>query len=106
MAAKEIAVKKFVSRRSRGGCSRRKGLIRTKSNLARRLRKARIFLKADAKEAYGGWSRSHVFEEWTTSAAMVYGVRMQQVEDDAAAVLSRALRKKFPRFSTAESRLS
>lgn len=47
MATNEIAVKKFVLRRSRGGRLRREALIRTRSNPARRLRKAQILLKAD-----------------------------------------------------------
>jgi hypothetical protein len=40
------------------------------------------------------------FEEWITRAAVVYGVHKQQVEDGAAAVLNRAPRKGFSRFST------
>ncbi len=89
MAAKEIIVKKYVVRLSRGERSLLETLIWKGSNLAPRLLKARILLKADVSEAGEGWSDNQIIEALATSASMVYRVRKQLVEDGVEAVLSR-----------------
>ena len=101
MAAKEIAAKKYVVRSSRGERSLHEALIRKRSNLAWRLLKARILLKADVPEAGEGWSGNPIIEAPTTTAARVKRLRKQLVGDGVAAVLSRAQRLAFPGISTA-----
>src|SRR5437879_4844370 len=88
MAAKEIAVKKYVVRLSCGERSLLETLIRKGSNPAQRLLKARILLKADVSEAGEGWSDNQIIEALATSASMVYLVR-KQLEGGFEAVLSR-----------------
>jgi hypothetical protein len=101
MAAKEIAAKKYVVRSSRGERSLHEALIRKRSNLAWRLLKARILLKADVPEAGEGWSGNPIIEAPTTTAARVKRLRKQLVGDGVGAVLSRAQRLAFPGISTA-----
>jgi hypothetical protein len=100
MAAKEIAAKKYVVRSSRGELSLHEALIRKRSNLAWRLLKARILLKADVPEAGEGWGGNQIIEAPTTTAARVNRLRKQLVGDGVAAVLSRAQRLAFPGIST------
>jgi hypothetical protein len=101
MAAKEIAAKKYVVRSSRGERSLHEALIRKRSNLALRLLKARILLKADVPEAGEGWSGNPIIEAPTITTARVNRLRKQLVGDGVAAVLSRAQRLAFPGISTA-----
>ncbi|MDQ6702670.1 MAG: hypothetical protein M3Z96_05980, partial [Pseudomonadota bacterium] len=89
MAAKEIAVKKYVVRLRCGERLLLATLIRKGSNPAQRLLKARILLKADASEAGEGGSGNQIIQALATRASMVYRVRKQLVEDGVAAVLSR-----------------
>ncbi len=58
MAAKEIAVKKYVVRLSGEERERLETLLRKGKSPAQRLLKARILLKADVSEAGEGWSDS------------------------------------------------
>ena len=48
-----------------------------------------ILLKADVGEGEEGWSDSRIIEAVATSAAMIYRVRKQLVEEGFEAVLSR-----------------
>ncbi|PZR88524.1 MAG: hypothetical protein DLM68_07265 [Hyphomicrobiales bacterium] len=101
MAAREIAVNKYVVRLSRCECSLLETLIRKGSIPARRLLRARILLKAEVSEAGEGWSSNQIIGAPTTSAAKIYRVRKQRVADGVAAVLSCAPRLAFPGFSRA-----
>ena len=67
MAAKEIAVEKYVVRL--GGDEREQlaALIRKGSSPAHRLLKARILLKVDVSEAGKGWSYNEIIEALGTS---------------------------------------
>src|SRR5258707_13199381 len=75
MAAKEIAVKKYVVRLSGEERDRLEALIRKGKSPAQRLLKARILLKADVSEAGEGWSDSRIIKALETSASMIYRVR-------------------------------
>ncbi len=92
MAAKEIAVKKYVVRLSGEERQQLEALLGKGKSPARRLLKARILLKADVSEAGEGWSDSRIVEALETSLSMVYRVRKQLVEEGFAAVLSRKQR--------------
>jgi hypothetical protein len=92
MARKEIAVKKYVVRLSGDERQQLEALIRKGKGPARRLLKARILLKADVSAAGPGWSDSKIISALDTSAAMVYRVRKQLVEEGFEAVLSRKQR--------------
>ena len=92
MARKEIAVKKYVVRLSGDERQQLEALIRRGKGPARRLLKARILLKADVSDAGQGWSDSKIISALDTSAAMVYRVRKQLVEEGFEAVLSRKQR--------------
>jgi transposase len=92
MAAKEIAVKRYVVRLSANERERLEALIRKGKSPARRLLKARILLKADVSEAGEGWSDSRIIKALDTSVSMVYRVRKQLVEEGFEAVLSRKQR--------------
>ena len=48
------------------------------SEVARRVLKARILLKADVSEAGKGWSDNRIIEALETSPSMVYRVRKQR----------------------------
>ena len=63
---------------------------------AKRLLKARILLKADISAAGEGWSDSRIIKALDTSAAMIYRVRKQLVEEGFEAVLSRKPRMTPP----------
>ena len=93
MSGKEIAVKKYVVRLSNEERQQLAALIRKGKGPARRLLKARILLKADVSEAGPGWSDSKIIAALDTSAATVYRVRKQLVEEGFEAVLSRKQRK-------------
>jgi hypothetical protein len=92
MAGKDVAVKKYVVRLSAEEREQLQTLIRKGKSPAKRLLKARILLKADVSDAGEGWSDSRIIEAFETSAAMVYRVRKQQVEEGFAALLSRKQR--------------
>ena len=92
MAAREVAVKRYVVRLSAEERERLEAL-RTKGKIpARRLTKALILLKADVSDAGEGWSDSRIIKALDTSVSMVYRVRKQLVEEGFEAVLSRKQR--------------
>lgn len=96
MAAREVAVKRFVVRL---GAEERDRLeaLRSKGKLpARRLMKALILLKADVSDAGEGWSDSEIIRALDTNKSMVYSVRKQLVEEGLDAVLSRKVRARPP----------
>ena len=62
MAAKEVAVKKYVVRLSADERAQLNDLIRKGKRSAQLLTKARILLKADVSEAGEGWSDSRIAE--------------------------------------------
>jgi transposase len=96
MAAREVAVKKYVVRLSSEERDRLEGL-RTKGKIpARRLTKALILLKADVSEVGPGWSDSEIIKAFDTTKSMVYCVRKQLVEEGLDAVLSRKVRQTPP----------
>jgi hypothetical protein len=95
MAAREVAVKRYVVRLSAEERERLEAL-RTKGKIpARRLTKALILLKADVSDA-GGWSDSEIIRALDTTKSMVYCVRKQLVEEGLDAVLSRKVRERPP----------
>ena len=69
MAAKEIAVKKYVVRLSADERAQLGDLIHKGKRAAQLLTKARILLKADVSEAGEGWSDSRIAEALDTSIA-------------------------------------
>ena len=88
MAAKEIAVKKYVVKLSAEERERLNALIQSGKHPARKLTRARILLKADAGEAGEGWSDSHIAAALDTGLATVARVRQQLVEEGFEAVLT------------------
>jgi hypothetical protein len=92
MAAKVIAVKKYVVRLSAEERERLETLIRKGKSPARRLLKARILLKADVSQVGASWSDSRIMRALDASPSMVYRVRQQLVEEGFEAVLSRKKR--------------
>lgn len=92
MAAKAIAVKRYVVRLSADERAQLEALIQKGKSAARRLLKARILLKADVSDAGEGWSDSRIITALETSVSMVYRVRKQLVEEGLEAVLSRKQR--------------
>jgi len=89
MAAKDVAVKKYVVRLSGEEREQLGALLRKGKSPAQRLLKARILLKADVSEVGEGWSDSRIIQALGTSPSMVYRVRKQLVEEGFEAVLSR-----------------
>ena len=89
MAAKEIAVKKYVVKLSAEERDRLDAAIRSGKHPAQRLMKARILLKADAGEAGAAWSDSRIAEALDTSLATIARTRRQLVEEGFDAVLTR-----------------
>jgi transposase len=92
MAGRAPSVKRYVVRLSSEEREQLQALIRKGKGPASRLLKARILLKADVSEAGEGWSDSSIIEALETSAAMVYRVRRQLVEEGFEAALSRKQR--------------
>ena len=75
MAAREVAVKRYVVRLSAEERERLEAL-RTKGKIpARRLTKALILLKADVSDAGEGWSNSEIIRALDTTKSMLYCVR-------------------------------
>ena len=89
MAAKEIAVKKYVVKLSAEERERLNTLIQSGKHPARKLTRARILLKADAGEAGEGWSDSQIAAALDTGLVTVARVRQQLVEEGFEAVLTR-----------------
>lgn len=89
MAAREIAVKKYVVRLSDDERTRLQALIHTGKRSAQQLMKARILLKADASDAGPGYSDSQIVKALDTSLATVCRARQQLVEEGFDAVLTR-----------------
>src|SRR5882672_2336831 len=96
MAARAVAVKKYVVRLSAEERASLEALIGKGKSPAQRLTKARILLKADQSEDGEGWSDSKIVEALDTSVAMIYRVRKQLVEEGLEAVLSRKKRETPP----------
>ena len=92
MAAKEIAVKKYIVKLSEAERSDLQTLINKGKSPAKRLLKARILLKADASEHGEGWSDGQIIKALDTNISMVTRVRQQFVEEGLEAVLSRKQR--------------
>ena len=88
MAAKEIAVKKYVVKLSAAERERLNALIQTGKHPARKLIRARILLKADAGEAGEGWSDSRIAAALDTGLVTVARVRQQLVEEGVEAALT------------------
>lgn len=89
MAAKEIAVKKYVVRLSADEREQLAALIRAGRRSAPLLTKARILLKADVSEAGEGWGDSQIAEALDTSRANIERTRRQLVEEGLESVLTR-----------------
>ena len=89
MAAKEVAVKKYVVRLSADERAQLENLIRKGKRSAQFLTKARILLKADVSEAGEGWSDGRIVEALNTSVSTVLRTRRQLVEEGFEAVLTR-----------------
>ena len=89
MAAKEIAVKKYVVRLSSEERGRLEEMIRNGKHPAQRLTKARILLKADAGGGGEGWSDSQIAAALDCSLATIARTRQQLVEEGFDAVLTR-----------------
>jgi transposase len=89
VAAKEIAVKKYVVKLSAEERERLDSAIRSGKHPAQRLMKARILLKADAGDAGEGWSDSEIAKALDTSLATIARTRQQLVEEGFDAVLTR-----------------
>jgi transposase len=89
VAAKEIAVKKYVVKLSTAEREQLDSAIRSGKHPAQRLMKARILLKADAGDAGEGWSDSEIANALDTSLATIARTRQQLVEEGFDAVLTR-----------------
>ena len=89
MAAKEIAVKKYVVKLDAEERERLDTMIRSGKPPAQRLMKARILLKADASDGGEGWSDSQISKALDTSLATIARTRQQLVEEGLQAVLTR-----------------
>ncbi len=89
MAAREVAVKKYVVKLSDDERKQLNAWIHTGKRSAQQLMKARILLKADASEAGPGWSDSRIVKALETSLATVCRARQQLVEEGFAAALTR-----------------
>ncbi len=89
MAAKEIAVKKYIVKLSEDERRKLGELIQKGKRSAQLLTKARILLKADVSDAGDGWSDSRIAEALDTSVANIERTRRQLVEEGFDAVLTR-----------------
>ena len=89
MAAKGIAVKKYVVCLSADERAQLNDLIHKGKRSAQFLTKARILLKADVSAAGEGWSDSRIAEALDTSIANILRTRRQLVEEGFEAVLTR-----------------
>ena len=89
MAAKEIAVKKYVVRLSAEERAHLNDLIHKGKRSAQLLTKARILLKADVSEAGEGWSDGQIAAALDVGIATVQRTRRQLVEEGFESVLTR-----------------
>jgi transposase len=89
VAAREIAVKKYVVKLSAEERERLDSVIHSGKHPAQRLMKARILLKADAGEAGEAWSASQIAKALDTSLATIARTRQQLVEEGFDVVLTR-----------------
>ena len=88
MAAKEIAVKKYVVKLSLEEREHLARLIHSGKHPARKSTRARILLKADAGEAGEGWSDSRIAAALDIGLATIARVRQQLVEEGFDSVLT------------------
>jgi transposase len=88
VAAKEIAVKKYVVKLSAAEREQLDSLIRSGKHPARKLTRARILLKADVGEAGEGWSDSQIAAALGTGLTTVARIRQQLVEEGFESVLT------------------
>ena len=96
MAAKEIAVKKYIVRLSADERAQLNDLVRKGKRSAQLLTKARILLKADVSEEGEGWSDSRIAEALDTSIANILRTRRQLVEEGFEGFTNIHLRAKSP----------
>ena len=89
MAARPVAVKRYVVRLSGEERARLEALIGKGKSPARRLTKARILLKADVSDAGEGWSDSQIVRALGAGLCLVQRTRRQLVEQGLEAALSR-----------------
>jgi len=89
VAAKEVAVKKYVVRLSADERAQLNDLIHKGKRSAQLLTKARILLKADVSEAGEGWSDSQIAVALDVGIATVQRTRRQLVEEGFESVLTR-----------------
>jgi hypothetical protein len=89
VAAKEIAVKKYVVKLNAAEREQLGSLIHTGKHPAQKLMKARILLKADAAEGGEALSDSQIAAALNTSLATIARTRQQLVEEGFEAVLVR-----------------
>lgn len=103
MAAKEIAVKKYVVRLSADERERLETLVRSSRHNGRTFTGARILLKADAGEGGEAWSDSQIAKALDTSLATIARTRQQVVEEGQAFVrLGQTARLRSRRGSQAD----
>jgi hypothetical protein len=89
VAAKDIAVKRYVVRLSADEREQLNNLIHKGKRSAQVVTKARILLKADVSPAGEGWSDSRIAEALDTSIATIQRTRRQLVEEGFGSVLTR-----------------
>jgi transposase len=89
VAAKEVAVKKYVVRLSADERAQLNDLIHKGKRSAQLLTKARILLKADVSEAGEGWSDSRIAAALDVGIATIQRTRRQLVEEGFESVLTR-----------------
>ena len=81
MAAKEVAVKKYVVRLSADERAQLNDLIHKGKSSAQLLTKARILLKADVSEAGEGWSDGQIAAALDVGVATIQRTRRQLIEE-------------------------
>jgi transposase len=89
VAAKEIAVKKYVVRLSADERAQLNDFIHKGKRSAQLLTKARILLKADVSEAGEGWSDGQIAAALDVGIATIQRTRRQLVEEGFESVLTR-----------------
>jgi homeodomain-containing protein len=96
MPTQDERVKKYIVRLSEEERSRLEDMVHKGKASARLLTRARVLLKADVSEAGEGWSDSRIMEALEVSAALVYDVRRQLVEEGFEAAVTRKKRSRPP----------
>jgi Homeodomain-like domain len=81
VAAKDVAVKRYVVRLSADEREQLNSLIHKGKRSAQVVTKARILLKADVSPAGEGWSDSRIAEAPDTNIATIQRTRRQLVEE-------------------------